>query len=79
MPPKRKSTEKKSRSGCACGDNCHESNSHLPGILLAAFGVLGLEANFGLIGMDALRAWPLMLVLIGLVLVAKVTICRTRS
>lgn len=79
MPPKRKTSEKKSRSGCACGDSCTDTHSHLPGLLLAAFGVLGLEANYGLLGMDALRAWPLFVVLIGLVLVAKVTICRSRS
>jgi hypothetical protein len=78
MPPKKKSSEKKSRSVCACGDNCIEKHSHLPGLLLAAFGVLGLQANFGLLGMDALRAWPLFLVLIGGVLIAKVTICRNR-
>ena len=77
MPPKRKSNEKKAR--CACGDNCTEKHSHLPGLLLAAFGVLGLQANFGLLGMDALRAWPLFLVLIGGVLIAKVTICRNKS
>ncbi len=79
MPPKRKPTQKKSRSACACGDNCHDSHSHLPGLLLAAFGVLGLEANFGVIGVESLRAWPLVLVLLGAVLVAKVSICRTRS
>ncbi|MDD5171597.1 MAG: hypothetical protein PHF60_01020 [Candidatus ainarchaeum sp.] len=79
MPPKRKSSEKKSRSVCTCGDNCTEKHSHLPGLLLATFGILGLEANYGLLGMDALRAWPLFLVLIGIVLAVKVTICRSRS
>jgi len=79
MPPKRKSKEKKPSKSCTCGDNCHEE-SHLPGLLLAAFGVLGLQANFDLIdGAVWLKAWPLFVVLIGVVLMAKVSICRSRS
>lgn len=73
MPPKRKSSEKKPSRSCICGDNCHEDHSHLPGLLLTAFGVLGL-ANI-----QFAAIWPIAISLLGVVLVSKVIICRMRS
>jgi len=75
MPPR-----KKTISRCFCGDNCHEKHSHLPGLLLAGLGLVALPLNFGLVaGLEWARAWPLVLVLIGTILVAKVGICRSKS
>jgi hypothetical protein len=69
-----------SSKGCRCGDNCHEDHSHLPGYLLIAFGLLALPINFGLIsGLEWAKAWPLLLVLVGATLVAKVTLCKAQS
>ena len=82
MPPrkKRKKTETSVRSSCICGDNCHENHSHLPGLLLMGAGLVALPLNFGLIaGLEWARAWPLVIVLIGAVMVAKVGICRSKS
>ncbi len=65
---------------CMCGSNCHEEHSHLPGLLLAAFGLLALPVNFGLIpGMEWALAWPVLIVFIGVVLALRVNICRTQS
>jgi len=82
MPPRKKRTkkEKPARSSCICGDNCHENHSHLPGLLLMGIGLIALPLNFGIVsGFEWARAWPLVIVLIGAVLVAKVGICRGRS
>ena len=84
MPPRKKKkrsvAKKQPRKSCSCGDQCHEEHSHLPGYLLIAFGLLALPVNFGLIpGMDWLKSWPLLLVLFGVTMVAKVAICRSRS
>lgn len=77
MPP-RKKAPKEARS-CACGDNCNEEHSHLPGLLLAGLGIVALPLNFGMVaGVEWARAWPVLLVLAGFVLVAKVAICRNR-
>lgn len=53
--------------------------AHLPGYLLIAFGLLALPLNFGLLGgMEWVKAWPLLLVLFGFSILAKVAICRSR-
>ncbi len=65
---------------CSCGDNCHEDHAHLPGYLLIALGLLALPINFGLIqGLEWAKAWPLLLVLVGATIVAKVTYCKAKS
>ena len=66
--------------GCMCGDDCHDDHAHLPGYLLIAFGILALPINFGLVaGLEWAKAWPLLLVLGGATIVAKVTLCKTQS
>jgi len=78
MPPRKKSV--KERKTCICGDNCHEKHSHLPGLLLMALSLVALPLNLGLIpGMEWALAWPVLGVLIGVALVAKVMICRRSS
>lgn len=81
MPPrKRKKPSNAKRIGCVCGSGCHDEHSHLPGLLLAAFGLLALPVNFGLIpGMEWALAWPLLIVFIGIVLALRVNICRSSS
>jgi hypothetical protein len=80
MPPKKKSAKKESRNICLCGDNCHDEHAHLPGLLLAALGLLALPLNFGLIpGVEWAQAWPVLMVCIGMVLALKVSICRIKS
>lgn len=50
----------------------HHDEHHLPGWLLVAFGLLALPVQFDLIeGMSWAKAWPLLLVLVGVVLVIK--------
>jgi len=82
MPPKKKAknVQMKGPKACACGSNCHENDAHLPGILIAALGLLALPLNFGLIpGMEWALAWPVLIVFIGIVLALRVNICRTQS
>jgi hypothetical protein len=81
MPPKKKKSKIVApMKSCACGSNCHEEHSHLPGLLLAALGLLALPINFGMIpGMEWALAWPVLIVFIGLVLALRVNICRTQS
>ncbi len=81
MPPKkRKKTTSVKAKGCRCGSNCDEEHSHLPGLLLAALGLLALPINFGLIpGMEWALAWPLLIVFLGIVLALRVSICRSSS
>jgi hypothetical protein len=81
MPPKKKSVKKESvNKNCICGSDCHDQDSHLPGLLLVALGLLALPINFGMIpGMQSALAWPLLIVLVGAVLVVKVGICRSAS
>ncbi len=68
------------KKACACGDDCHDQHANLPGYLLIAFGLLGLPFNFDLFsGFGAVKAWPLLLVLVGAVFVVKVYLCRIRN
>ncbi len=79
MPPKKKAknVQSKGQRTCRCGSNCHEEDAHLPGLLLAALGLLALPINFGLIpGMEWALAWPVLIVFIGIVLALRVNICR---
>ncbi len=57
-----------------------EPNPYLPGYLLIALGLLALPINFGLIEMlEFARAWPLLMVIFGFVLIAKVKICKLKG
>jgi len=78
MSPKKKSAKKP--SDCVCGSDCHDEHAHLPGLLLVAFGLVALPAVFGIIpGMEWIQAWPLLAVLLGVVLIVRVGICRSKS
>lgn len=74
----RKAPARPSRRECVCGDNCHDDHSHLPGLLLAAFGLLALPLNFGMIpGLEWALAWPVFFVIVGVVMALRVSICRS--
>lgn len=73
---RKKKIDKSSRN-CMCGDNCHALDAWLPGYLLICLGFLALSVNFGLLDtMTWAKAWPLLLVLGGVVMVIKVELCR---
>jgi hypothetical protein len=64
---------------CICGE-CGDPHAHLPAYLLIAFGLMTLPINFGLIGgLEFAKAWPLLLVMIGFVLLVKVQLCRLKG
>lgn len=66
--------------GCMCGHDCTSTNAPLGGLLIAAFGLLALQINFGLMpNLEWAKAWPLLLVLIGAVIMVKSGICQSRS
>jgi hypothetical protein len=78
MPPRKKSVKEK--KSCVCGDNCHEQDSHLPGLLLMALSLVALPINLGLVpGMEWAVGWPVLGLLLGVALVAKVMICKSSS
>lgn len=55
----------------------HHDEHHLPGWLLVAFGLLALPVQFDLIeGIQWAKAWPLLLVLVGIVLVIKTGVTK---
>jgi len=65
---------------CFCGDDCHAFDAWLPGFLLTCLSLIALPLNFGLVdGMDWAKAWPLIPAIIGIVLVVKVELCRSRQ
>ena len=65
---------------CICGGECKTNHPRLSGYLLIAFGLLALPINFGLLsGLEWAKAWPLILVLIGAVMIIKVTVCQMKS
>jgi len=71
---------KKSTNKCYCGSECHDDHAHLPGYLLIALGLLAVPLNFGLLpGLEFAKAWPLLLVLFGFVVLVKVQFCRHKS
>jgi len=65
--------------GCACG-SCEDPNPHLRGFLLAALGLVALPVSFGFMPeFDwVAKGWPILLVMFGIVLVAKAFICSRR-
>ena len=81
--PKSKAKAPKAKTvsnGCICGGECHDPHANLPGYILIALGVIAIPLNFGMVnGLDFTRAWPLLFVLFGFVLLAKVQFCRKKS
>lgn len=80
---KKKKSGKSKKSGkcsCECCAARNDQHAHLPGYLLIAFGLLALPINFGMIEpLEFAKAWPLLLVIFGFVLLAKVQICRIKK
>ena len=57
----------------------HKENPHLPGYLLIALGLLALPINFGLLpGLEWAKAWPLLVVLFGIVFLVKTELAKGR-
>ncbi len=76
---KKTKTKKSSALKCACGE-CVDPHARLPAYLLIAFGLMTLPINFGMIdGLEFAKAWPLLLVMIGCVLLAKVQLCKVKA
>lgn len=76
MPPKKKARKKPAKKAPAVK---HHSvrDSHLPGYLMIAFGLLGLGINYDLLGgMDWAKAYPLLAVLFGIVALVKVVLSK---
>ena len=71
---KKKSSQK--NKTCACG-SCEYPNPHLPGYLVMALGMMFLPISFGFMPeFDAIaKGWPILVVLFGMVLVAKASVC----
>lgn len=64
---------------CVCGGSCDDTHARLPGYLLIALGMMAVPLNFGLFPqLDWARAWPLVLVLFGFVLVVRTVICKQK-
>ncbi|MEM4359074.1 MAG: DUF5668 domain-containing protein [Candidatus Bilamarchaeaceae archaeon] len=79
MAKKPKKTEP-AKQACVCGGDCLEKGAYLPGYLLIALGSLALPINFDLLpGLQWAKAWPLLLVLFGIVIIVKTAICRRKS
>ena len=68
------------RRSCTCG-SCEHPHPHLPGALLIALGLAFLPVSFGFFPQFdfVARGWPILLVMFGVVLVAKTAICTSRS
>ena len=74
--PRTKTTQKE----CICGGDCHDPHANLPGYILISLGVIAIPLNLGMVGgFELARAWPLLFVLFGFVLLAKVQFCRKKS
>jgi len=66
MPPKKKKKTSRKRVE-------RVNDGHVPGFLMITFGVLGLALNFDLIeGLQWAKAYPLLAVLFGFAVLAKV-------
>ena len=65
---------------CVCG-SCEDKHPRLGGYLLIALGALLLPINMCLVpGIEWGIAWPAILIPLGIVLIAKATLCeRKRS
>lgn len=75
MPPRKRSKKRVARKALSR----EEENPHLPGYLLIAFGLITLPLNFGLVpGLEWAKAWPLMLVLLGITYVSKTVLAKGR-
>ena len=73
---KKPATPKAAQLDCVCG-HCEESHPRLSGYLLVALGAMLVPVNMGLIpGFEFGAAWPILLVLVGAVLIARGTLCK---
>ena len=81
-----KSRELRSRSldefssrSCVCGD-CEQPHPHLRGYILMALGLMFLPISFGFFPeLDwVANGWPVLLVMFGIVLVAKASVCEIK-
>ena len=80
MVKRKKTKAKKATHGHDFYREAHDRHAHLPGYLLIAFGLLAIPLNFGMVdGFEFAKAWPLLLVLFGVAILAKVQICRKKS
>jgi hypothetical protein len=76
---KRKKVVKKISKSCVCGE-CEQPHPQLRGYLLMALGLMFLPISFGFFPeFDwVANGWPVLLVMFGIVLVAKATICEKK-
>jgi len=73
MPPRKKKPRKKAPKKAESGKNY----PHLPGYFMIAFGLMGMGLNFDLFpGLEWAKAYPLLAVLLGIVVLVKVAISR---
>jgi hypothetical protein len=74
---KRKTSLK--NNACVCG-SCEYPNPHLPGYLIMALGMMFLPISFGFMPeFDWIaKGWPILVVLFGMVLVAKASVCSSQ-
>ena len=73
MPPKKKKPRKKAAKRAESS----KSHAHLPGYFMIAFGLMGMGLNFDLFpGLEWAKAYPLLAVLLGAVVLVKVAISR---
>lgn len=71
---------KTASKNCICGSECYDKHANLPGYILIALGLVAIPLNLGMMGgFDLAKAWPLLFVLFGFVLLAKVQLCRHKS
>jgi hypothetical protein len=67
MPPR-----KRKKTSSRKAPKRSKENPHLPGYLLIAWGLMTLPLNFGLVpGLEWAKAWPLILVLFGIIFIVK--------
>jgi len=80
---KSKSSEKKlevKKESCVCG-SCDHPNPGLPGYLLISLGLVLLPVTLGFLPEFewVAKGWPLLVVMLGFVMIAKATICSIKS
>lgn len=76
---KKKVTKAKSAGSCVCG-SCEQPHPHLRGYLLMALGIAFIPISFGFFPEYdwVAKGWPILLVLFGMVLVARAAVCEHR-
>ena len=74
---RKKKVIKKIQKSCVCGE-CEQPHPHLRGYIMMALGLMFLPISFGFFPEFDFVAngWPVLLVMFGIVLVAKASICE---